>query len=373
MNTYEAILIHPGVTGGRVSGNLHVKTNGIFFESGAINHHIGFTNLSINAGGAANRFIFFSDSTINSISIYTADKSILKDNILVSNNKFKQEIKKSKSTLNGPLRGIIIALIIIGLFIGSLYFLKDKMVESMASQVPISWEKKAGDKLFNTLSLQYHFIKNDSLKNEFIEVAKPLFNQIEKEGYKVDLYFVKDPTINAFALPGGKVIIQTGLIENAKSWEEVMGVLSHELSHVTRRHHIRGIINNLGIFAILSATVGDVSAIAGTFINMGGELASLSNSRDFEIEADETGREYLINAKINPAGLISFFKTLEKEEKTILDSTSVKDIDLSFLSTHPDTKFRIEKLKEKQKEDKTPYPLLPNTFNAFKTKLLNLK
>ncbi|QYS91940.1 hypothetical protein JJC04_04700 [Flavobacterium covae] len=59
MNTYEAILIHPGVTGGRVSGNLHVKTNGIFFESGAINHHIGFTNLSINAGGAANRFIFF--------------------------------------------------------------------------------------------------------------------------------------------------------------------------------------------------------------------------------------------------------------------------------------------------------------------------
>ncbi|QYS87917.1 M48 family metallopeptidase [Flavobacterium davisii] len=373
MNTYEAILIHPDVTGGRVSGNLQIKTNGIFFESGVIKYHIGFTSLSITVGGAANRFIFFLDTSINSISIYTADKSILKDSILVSNNKFKQEIKKSKSALNGPFRGIIIALIIIGFFIGSLYVLKDKMVEGIASQLPISWEQKAGDKLFNTLSLQYHFIKNDTLKNEFIKVAKPLFNQIEKEGYEVDLYFVKDPTINAFALPGGKVIIQTGLIENAKSWEEVMGVLSHELSHVTRRHHLRGIINNLGIFAILSATLGDVSAIAGTFINMGGELASLSNSRDFEIEADETGRQYLVNAKINPAGLLSFFKTLEKEEKTILDSTAVKDIDLSFLSTHPDTKTRIKKLKEKQKEDKTPYPVLPNTFNDFKAKLLKIK
>lgn len=373
MDTYQAILIHPDVFGGRISGNLQIKTNGVFFESSSINYHIEFANLSISVGGASNRFIFFSDSTINSISVYTSDKSILKNTILVSNNKFKQEIKKSKSTLNTPLKGIIVFLIIITLFITSLYLLKDKMVEGIANQVPISWEKKAGDKLFSTLSLQYHFIKNDSLKKEFIKVAKPLFCQIEKEGYKIDLHFVKDPTINAFALPGGKVIIQTGLIKNAKSWEEVMGVLSHELSHVTKRHHIRGIINNLGVFAILSATVGDVSAIAGTFINMGGELASLSNSRDFEIEADEKGMKYLINAKINPAGLISFFETLEKEEKTILDSTSVKNIDLSFLSTHPDTKSRIKKLKKQQKEDKTQHTVLPNTFNAFKTKLLNLK
>jgi predicted Zn-dependent protease len=221
------------------------------------------------------------------------------------------------------------------------------------------------------LSLQYNFVKNDSLKKELLRVARPLFKQIEKEGYTIDLYFVKDASINAFALPGGRVIIQTGLIENAKSWEEVMGVLSHELSHVTRRHHIRGVINNLGIYAILSATIGDVSALAGTVVNLGGDLASLSNSRDFEYEADEKGWEYLNKADINPSGLISFFETLKKENKTKIDSTLEK-VDLSFLSTHPDTQARIDILKIKNKNNLHKYNTLPNTFNEFKKALLKI-
>ena len=373
MNTYDAILIHPTANGGRISGLIHFKSNGIYFESQSINYHIGFTNLSISTGGASNRFIFFKDNSQNEISIYTSQKNILKDSFLTSNNRFKEQIKKSKNDLRKTLKSTLLIFTLFITLLGSLYILKDKMVENIAAQIPISWEQKVGDKLFTTMSLQYDFIKNDSLKKEFLQVAKPLFEQIEKEGYKVDLYFVKDSSINAFALPGGKVIIQTGLIENANSWEEVIGVLSHELAHVTRRHHIRGVINNLGIFTILSATFGDVSAIAGTFLNMGGELASLSNSRDFENEADETGRMYLINSKINPSGLITFVETIEKEEKTILDSTIAKEVDLSFLSTHPNIKERIKKLKEEQKKDTRKYQKLTNSFSSFKNKILNLK
>jgi beta-barrel assembly-enhancing protease len=375
LQNYQAILIHPDVKGGRVSGNLIIKNNGVFFESVEINYQISLLNLSINAGGAANRFVFFVAKNEKDISIYTSDKKVLKNPILVSNSYFKKEIKQSKSVLNKTLRGVFIVFFIGVLFIGGLYLFKDRMVESLANQVPVSWEKEAGDKLFTTLSLNYHFIKNDSLKKEFIKVASPLFKEIEQHGYKIDLYFVKDSEINAFALPGGKVIIQTGLIENAKSWEEVMGVLSHELSHVTRRHHIRGIINNVGIFALLSATVGDVSALAGTFANLGGELASLSNSRAFENEADETGWDYLVKAKINPSGFISFFETLKKEneKETAIDSTLNKSIDLSFLSTHPDTQDRIDNLKKKEKNNQYKFKPLASNFNAFKEALLKLK
>jgi beta-barrel assembly-enhancing protease len=375
LQNYQAILIHPDIKGGRVSGNLIIKNNGVFFESVEINYQISLLNLSINAGGAANRFVFFVAKNEKDISIYTSDKKVLKNPILVSNSYFKKEIKQSKSVLNKTLRGVFIICFIGVLFIGGLYLFKDRMVESLANQVPVSWEKEAGDKLFTTLSLNYHFIKNDSLKKEFIKVASPLFKEIEQHGYKIDLYFVKDSEINAFALPGGKVIIQTGLIENAKSWEEVMGVLSHELSHVTRRHHIRGIINNVGIFALLSATVGDVSALAGTFANLGGELASLSNSREFENEADETGWDYLVKAKINPSGFISFFETLKKEneKETAIDSTLNKSIDLSFLSTHPDTQDRIDNLKKKEKNNQYKFKPLASNFNAFKEVLLKLK
>ena len=371
MQNYQAILIHPDLKSERTFGNLSIKSTGVFFESQEINHQISFKNLSINAGGAANRFIFFSDKNQKNISIYTADKKVLKDPFLSKNEAFISEIKKSKKVLNKIWKGALITLTFFIVTIAGLYLCKDIMVEKIANKVPVSWENKVGEKLFSTLSLNYRFIKNDSLKNEFLIVAKPLFKQIEAKGYTIDLYFVKNSEINAFALPGGKVIIQTGLIENAKSWEEVLGVLSHELAHVTRRHHLRGIINNIGIFTLISVAFGDISAIAGTAANLGGELASLSNSRAFENEADETGWEYMVKAKINPAGFISFFETLKNENKkeTAIDSTLSK-VDLSFLSTHPNTQDRIDNLKKKQTKDTSKYESMGKNFNVFKKELL---
>ncbi|MCF8321535.1 MAG: M48 family metallopeptidase [Flavobacterium sp.] len=371
MQNYQAILIHPDLKSERTSGNLSIKSTGVFFESQEINHQISLKNLSINAGGAANRFIFFSDKNQKNISIYTADKKVLKDPFLSNNEAFISEIKKSKKVLNKIWKGALITLTFFIVTIAGLYLCKDIMVEKIANKVPVSWENKVGEKLFSTLSLNYRFIKNDSLKNEFLIVAKPLFKQIEAKGYTIDLYFVKNSEINAFALPGGKVIIQTGLIENAKSWEEVLGVLSHELAHVTRRHHLRGIINNIGIFTLISVAFGDISAIAGTAANLGGELASLSNSRAFENEADETGWEYMVKAKINPAGFISFFETLKNENKkeTAIDSTLSK-VDLSFLSTHPNTQDRIDNLKKKQTKDTSKYESMGKNFNVFKKELL---
>lgn len=372
MQTYQAILIHPEISGGRCSGNLCLNLDGIFFQSEELNYSIRYVNLEINAGGAGNRFVFFKDKKQEAISLYTSDTSVLKNTFITSNSNFSKDISQAKKTLNKIFiaTSIVIGLIII--FVGCLYLLKDKMVEGLASQVPIEWEQQAGDKLFSALSLQYDFIKDDSLKNNFLKIAAPLFNQIEKQGYKIDLYFVKDPTINAFALPGGKVVVQSGLIENAKSWEEIMGVLSHELAHVTKRHHVRGVIDNIGIFAILSATLGDVSGLAATFANLGGDLASLSNSRSFENEADEAGWNYLINAKMNPNGLISFFETLKKENESELESTVNASIDLSFLSTHPDTQNRIDHLKEKEKSLNQKFIPLPNDFEDFKSSILKI-
>ncbi len=372
LTTFSAVLIHPDITGGRCAGTIYIDQFNVCFNAEEIKYVIPLQFLQISAGGSGNRLIFFSDKNQNAISIYTSDKSILKSEVLVNNSLFNEHIKSTKKTLNKSLVGTLIFLAIIVLFFGGLYFFKDKMVSSLANQVPIEWEKKAGDKLFTTMSLQYKFIQNDSLKKVFLKISDPLFKQVEKDGYKIDLYFVKDPTINAFALPGGKVIIQTGLIENAKSWEEVMGVLGHELAHVTKRHHIRSMINSIGLFAILSAFMGDISSLAGTFANLGGNLASLSNSRSFENEADEEGWMMLQNAKINPKGMISFFETLKADHTTKMDTLINKTIDLSFLSTHPNTQQRIDNLKIKMKNDQNKYIVLPVNYNEFKDAFSNL-
>lgn len=366
MRSYEAILIDSSLSSGRHAGLLTLFEDRVEFESNLGKITIFKEKLQVNAGGAGNRLIFLSDKDINEVSIYTGDKKVLKDPFLVNFSHLKNQLKSSKRIVSRIYYATFCVILFFLILIFSTYFLKDKFVEKLAEKVPLEWEKKAGDKLFTALSAQYKIIECDSLKKVFLHVAKPLIDQIERKGVKIELYFVQDPRINAFALPGGKVVIQSGLLDNAKSWEEVLGVLGHELAHVTRRHHLRGIINNVGLYTILAASFGDISALAGTVVNMGGELASLSNSRVFETEADETGWDYLVQAKIDPQGMISFFETLDKDNHSKIAEN------LSFMSTHPETKERIKNLKMKMKKNPVHFKLINNNFKTFKSSF-NLK
>ena len=344
--TYHAVLINTDNKDyHRHAGELEINDFQIRFTSESHNITFPLNQLQISIGGAGDQLIFFHHPSQPTFSLYSDNHSILKNPVLVQHPELLSQIKQVKQAKRKIIYSILLFVGIIAGITASLIFSKDFFVRKIAEQAPVEWEQKLGDKLFQGLSMQYVFIKNDSLKTRFTQVAKPLLDQIQKDGVKVDIYFTNDPTINAFALPGGKVVIQSGLIDRAESWEEVLGVLSHELAHVTQRHHLRGIINNIGLYAILSAYFGDISALAGTVINTGGQLASLANSRDFEYEADEVGLRYLVAAKINSNGLITFFETLKKAHKTELQMEK----ELSFLSTHPATDDRIENLKKLQK------------------------
>jgi predicted Zn-dependent protease len=169
--------------------------------------------------------------------------------------------------------------------------------------------------------------------------------------FSFDFYLVEDSSINAFALPGGRVVIHSGLLLNAASAEEVAGVLAHEISHVTLRHHIRGLVSRVGTVLLVQAVFGDASALLATLSELGGNLSSLKNSRAFELEADRRGWELLKRAEINPHGMISFFQTLKKEQNVVHKTI---EENFSFLSTHPNTDERIQVLKKFwQKESET--------------------
>lgn len=362
MSNISAILIDGNNE--RISGTLEFQDFQVVFIGEGKKTTIPISQLNISLGGAANKLLFFTNPSQPKITIYTSDHQVLKNAALKNHPFLTQQIKtvkKKKNILKLSFYSIL------GLFLAfflSIYLFKDYFVRKIAEQAPVEWEQKIGEHLFTTLSHQYTFIKNDSLENVFRVQAAPLLQQIKKDGTTVEIYFTKDPTINAFALPGGKVIIQSGLIENAKSWEEVLGVLSHELAHVTQRHHLRGVITNIGLYGIIAAFFGDMSAIAGTVVNTGGELASLSNSRDFETEADEVGMKYLYQANIDPKGLIDFFQTLEKQNHSIVDKN------LSFLSTHPATQDRISHLRtEFKKLPKKKYLIFTSEFDSFKLSL----
>jgi len=144
--------------------------------------------------------------------------------------------------------------------------------------------------------------------------------------------------LNAFTLPGGTIILLDGLVEAVENDDQLLGVLGHELGHAANKHGLRNVLQALGIGAIASAVWGD---FAGVATNMPVVFGALHYSRAFELEADDYAVQFLrANAK-DAQPLIDFFEMIAAHEG---EAHGVA----SFLSTHPQTRDRIERLKQMQ-------------------------
>lgn len=137
------------------------------------------------------------------------------------------------------------------------------------------------------------------------------------------------PEVNAFAMPGGTVVVYTGLLKRADSAEEVAGVLAHEVQHVELRHSLKNLLHSLGWRAVLALALGDVTG--SVWGDMAHRLGSLSYGRELEREADLGALQALRNAGIGARGLLTFFARLAESEGP----------DLSLLSSHPASRERI--------------------------------
>ncbi|MEN3951339.1 M48 family metallopeptidase [Iodidimonas sp. SYSU 1G8] len=139
------------------------------------------------------------------------------------------------------------------------------------------------------------------------------------EPVKVHVTASKD--VNAFAAPGGHIVLLHGLIKEARSPDEVAGVLAHEIGHVQHRHPINRLVDVAGIQLIVTSISGDVGAL-GTLALM------LSYGIDDEAEADRTGLDMLLAAGIAPDGLAAFFDRMARKNENKLTVGQ-------FLRTHP--------------------------------------
>lgn len=163
-------------------------------------------------------------------------------------------------------------------------------------------------------------------------------NQRTNNGQKFPFQFevLDDTSINAFAVPGGYVYVNTGLVSNASSEEEIAGVIAHEVAHVTNRHGAENMIEQQGLGFVLQL-VGinpDSSVLAGALTS----LLFLKYSRDHEYQSDSCGAEFMARTSWNPDGLESFFNVLISKYGDGMGGFEV-------LSTHPATSDRITRVR----------------------------
>ncbi len=143
---------------------------------------------------------------------------------------------------------------------------------------------------------------------------------------------------NAFALPGDTVVLTDELVSFVQSDAELLGVVSHELAHLEKRHALRTVLQSAGVFVLVSVIVGDVVSVTSAAGALPALLLKSSYSRGFEREADDTASQWMVETGHGVWPMIAFLTRVEEKD---LDGVGPE-----FLSTHPAPENRIARLRE---------------------------
>lgn len=234
-------------------------------------------------------------------------------------------------TMNWKRISIVITTIVTFLVCSYLFFIPFLAVQ-VVQNLPASYDEELGEYVYEQLSENMEIDSFETvLVNEYAQ--KINFNT----SYPIKIHVVKGDMVNAFALPGGHVIVYEGILKKMQHKEELAALLAHEVSHVNHRHSMKSIAKTLSSYLFLSIITSDVNGMTDVIVSNADMFNSLTYSRSLEKEADTEGLKILYDNKIDQRGFVYLFETLEKEDEM--------GMSIELLSTHPLTVDRIAEAK----------------------------
>ena len=228
--------------------------------------------------------------------------------------------------------------------------------DTASEDFSLTTERHLGDAIMRDIRRDPDYLDDPILLEYLQSLWQPLLAAAKVRGdlgedlserFPYQPFLVKDPSVNAFALPGGYMGVHLGLMAITQTRDELASVLAHEMTHINQRHIARSFANSrqqslisiaatiLGVIAATQARGGDA---AGALITSGqavGIQGQLNFSRDMEREADRIGASVMTSAGFDPAGMASMFERLQKASR-LNDSGN-----FPYLRSHPLTTARI--------------------------------
>ncbi len=237
------------------------------------------------------------------------------------------------------------------------FWLSPWVGERAVAVIPKSVEVTLGKKMMS------QFLAFDEINEEKSEQLQAFFDACDfPTTYPIEVHYMEGGIVNAFAAPGGQIVVYEGLINKSECWDEVAGVLAHELAHVENRHSFKMLCRSVSSYILLSYITGDVAGITSIILENANQLNELSYSRAYEKEADLTGLGFMKASQFRPEALSDFFEKMmqsmefhmDDEEEDGQDADSSESIlskidwerSLEILSTHPMGETRMNYIKE---------------------------
>lgn len=296
------------------------------------------------------RFDYVTETELHIRKIDLAEQKLVlntSSEILLAQKFVKKKPPRYTPTRMAGLIAITIAIIALA------WYLANPISQIIAQQIPMRYEAKLVPKILE------HFKDSKCYTPEGELALQKIYNRLVEKyplDHELKIIVVRDSQINAFALLGGVIIVNSGLLEFAVSAEEVAGVIGHEIQHHVQRHITAGIIRATILTAAWQALVGDYSGILVVDPTTMYQVAMLKFSREAESSADRGGVEMLRLARISPQGLANFMERLNAKYR--IDKLP------EFLLTHP-SESRMKWL-DKLSTDTTIDLLTPREWQALK-------
>ncbi|MBL8216152.1 MAG: M48 family metallopeptidase [Bryobacterales bacterium] len=243
---------------------------------------------------------------------------------------------------------VIAAIVIIGLLLTAAYYGLSFAASAFAKLVPRSTEETLGRAALESLAPKSKRCLDPAINR----IAETLGATLPDSPYTFRVYVVNDPTMNAFAAPGGYIVIYRGLLDKTRKPEQAAAVLAHEMQHVLHRHSVKGMLRGVSIWLALALLTGDPT---DTLAAIAGNLGSLHYQRADEQQADRDGLEMMGDAGIDPHAMVGMLELLDQVSGDMPRAAK-------YLSSHPLTGDRIEDIRQRaaRANTKRVTPLLPS-------------
>ncbi len=202
-------------------------------------------------------------------------------------------------------------------------------------------EVQMGQQEAQQVNAQLPMVQDAQIQNYVNAVGNRIAHLTARSDLNWQYQVVNSDVVNAFALPGGFIYVNRGVLERASNMSELAGVLGHETEHVVRRHSVKQMEQaqgaNVGVGILCALTGVCQSGLAQAAINVGGTRIIAKISRTDEVQADEGGFNNVMRAGISPRGMLTFFQKLLAEEQASGGGGSTA----AWFADHPGTTDRI--------------------------------